>query len=66
MCVLFSEACNNYGLNCPLKTGEVSKFQLELPIKPIYPPIAVGVTIQLIDDTKTNVACIEFAAQIEK
>ena len=60
-----SEACNNYGLACPLQKDQVSKFQLALPIKAIYPPIAVGVTIQLVDETKTNVACVKFYAKIE-
>lgn len=60
-----SEACGNYGLNCPLKSSEVSKFALQLPIKKIYPPVSVDVQVALVDDNKKNLVCVIFHAKIE-
>jgi len=60
-----SEACSNYGLTCPLNTDQVSTFQLELPIKSLYPTTPVDITIQLVDDSKAILACLKFSAEIK-
>ncbi len=58
------EACGNYGLNCPLTTGDKTQFKMELPIKAAYPAIAVGVTIKLVDESSANLVCLKFNAKI--
>ena len=58
------EACEEYGLDCPLALNETSKFDLSLPIMESYPPIRVKINIKLIDETDTAVACIKFPAKI--
>lgn len=58
------EACGNYGLNCPLTVSGKSQFKLELPIKSAYPSVSVTVTIKLVDDSNTNLVCLQFNAQI--
>ncbi|UXI16794.1 alpha-crystallin B chain [Sarcoptes scabiei] len=61
-----NEACDNYGVKCPLVPEKRNNFLLELPIRKIYPPVSVIVVINLIDETETNVACIRFKAKILK
>lgn len=64
MILIISEACGNYGLNCPLKAGELNHFKLDIPIKTIYPNVPVLVRVQLFDPSDVSIACIEIHARI--
>lgn len=58
------QACNNWGLKCPIKPNEQQVFAITMPIKSNYPQVAVTVQLQLIDQDMNQVVCIAFPAQI--
>jgi hypothetical protein len=59
-------ACGNWGLQCPLVSGNKYTLKVELPIQSSYPEMNVGVRMQLLGDDKKAIICTKFPAQIKK
>ena len=59
-----NEACNHWGLNCPIDSNSLQTLQIVLPIKSYYPRISVGVEMQLTDESGNLLICCTFPAKI--
>ena len=59
------EACGNWGLTCPLVSGNKYTLKLTLPIDKSYPGVPVTVKLQLLDNNSNNIICTKFPAKIQ-
>ena len=60
-----SEACEYYGLECPLKPNVDYSLKITIPIKPEYPSLRLLVQMDLKLSEKKELFCFQFPAQIE-
>lgn len=59
-----SDACGNYGFDCPLGAHEKKSLKISLPILSQYPTLSVTVQIKMLNENKRPITCIEFPAKI--
>lgn len=59
------EACDNYGLVCPVRATQAGFVQISLPIKSEYKPVKVTVQFELLDG-KDKLVCTSFPAALKK
>jgi len=59
------DACKSSGITCPVQTGKNYKYYTTLPVLESYPKIRVTVQLELQDDQKKDVSCIQFPLVIQ-
>ena len=59
-----SNACGNYGFDCPVKVGENYKMGITLPISTLYPKYSIEVRFQMFDEHKYHIACFTFPVKL--
>jgi Niemann-Pick C2 protein len=57
-------ACNNWGMECPLKEGSEHSLNLQMPIRRAYPRIPLIVQMKLVSEKSTTLFCTQFPARI--
>jgi len=57
-------ACENSNVTCPIKSGDISHYSVQLPVLKNYPRIKVTVKWELIDETGEDVICLEVPARL--
>ena len=58
-------ACNNWGLNCPLQNEIENGFNIWMPIRRAYPRIPLVVQFQLLNEKSKKLICTRFPVRIQ-
>lgn len=59
-----SDACGNYGFNCPVGPHEKKSLKISIPVLKQYPTLYVTVQLKMLNENKRPIVCIEFPARI--
>ena len=60
-----SEACGNWGIQCPIEVEKLYELKLSLPILTTYPKIKAVVKMELSDDQNKDFFCQQFPIRIQ-
>jgi hypothetical protein len=63
---LYSNACGNWNIKCPLTNGNNYELKVSMPILSSYPKIKVDVRVALLDSGNKKLICQQFPVQIEE
>ncbi|XP_069105385.1 NPC intracellular cholesterol transporter 2-like [Argopecten irradians] len=58
------DCCANKNINCPIKSGTSSEYNIAIYVSPSYPKIQVLVKMAVLDDSKQDFLCLVFPAVI--
>lgn len=61
-----SNACGNYGFDCPVAAGTKESLKISLPVLRTYPSLSLKVELRLLNEHNAPIVCIRFPAKISK
>lgn len=59
-----TDACGNYGFDCPVEANQLEKLQLNLPIFRGYPTLSLDARLNMVDEQGRVIVCVKFPAKI--
>lgn len=59
-----SQACGNYGFDCPVYSGERKTLDLSFPVKKHYLKISATARFKLVDEMERSVICLELPIKV--
>lgn len=59
-----SDACGNYGFDCPISPHQKKTLKISIPVLQQYPTLYVTVQLKMLNENKRPVVCVEFPARI--
>lgn len=60
----YPDACEHWGLKCPIEAGSNQLLQINLPIQSYYPRLPVGVEMKVLNEDDIEILCVKFPAKI--
>lgn len=61
-----SNACGNYGFNCPVEARTQESLNISLPVLNSYPSLSLKVELSLLNENHSPILCVRFPARISK
>lgn len=60
-----SNACGNYGFDCPVREHSDQTLRLSLPVLRTYPSLSLKIELDLLNESGSPIVCIQFPAKIQ-
>lgn len=60
-----TDACGNYGFNCPVNADQDVELKFTLPVLRKYPRIKTQIKLEIADENKNSIVCIQFPAKLQ-